>query len=64
MSDEEQPVGRDRLIRRTAPGWGLLLLTGFLLVTRDGVSETMVGTLLGFSVLLLGVPFVLPGKPK
>ena len=62
MSDEFPEAGRSVRWSRTIPGWVLLGLTVFLLVTRDGVSETLVGTLLGFSCVLLGIPIALPGK--
>lgn len=48
-----RPPHESRLLR----GSGLLLLLTavFLAVTRSQVSETLIGTLLAFSVVLLGV---------
>ncbi len=56
MSDERKTARNDQLVRRTIPGWLLLGVTIFIVMTRSTVSETLVGTLLGFSVMLLGVP--------
>ena len=51
-----------RTLIQTIPGWALIALVLFIVTTRDQVSETLVGTLLGFALVLLGVPFVLPGR--
>ena len=59
MTDEGQRTGRDRLIAQTIPGWFLLTATVFVVVTRDGVSETLVGTMLGFAIVLLVGPVAL-----
>ena len=39
----------------------MLLVGAFLAVTRNPVPETLVGTFLGFGVVLLGVAIALPG---
>ena len=51
-----------RTLIQTIPGWALIGVVLFIVTTRDQVSETLVGTLLGFALVLLGVPFVLPGR--
>jgi len=55
VSDDEEPL--------RPPDWRILRLSGmvligtgvFLAVTRDNVSETLIATLLGFGIVLLGV---------
>ena len=63
MTDERRQTGRDRLLAQTIPGWVLLGATIFIVVTRDSVSETLVGTMLGFAVVLLAGPVVLARRP-
>ena len=53
---------RDRLLLKTLPGWAIILLVIFIVSTRDNVSEVLVGTLLGFAAVALGLPFVIPGR--
>lgn len=60
--DENNPRLRDSNWIRTVPGWCLLAATIYLVMTRENVSETLVGTLLGVSLVLLGVPLALPGR--
>lgn len=36
----------------------------FLVVTREQPSETLIGTLLGFAAVFIGVPLVMPGAKK
>ncbi len=56
VTDDRKAKRNDQLIRRTVPGWALLVTTIVLVAFRENTSETLIGTLLGFSVLLLGVP--------
>ena len=60
--DSDNSNRRERLLLKTIPGWALMGVVMFIVLTRDNVSETLVGTLLGFSAILLGVPFVLPSR--
>lgn len=64
MADERPPRLRDQPLARTVPGWVLIGVVVFLVVTRENPSETLVGTLLGFGCVLIGVPLVLPGLRK
>lgn len=62
------PVSGDRPTRlrdepwaRTVPGWALVAVVVLLVLTRESVSETLVGTLLGTACVLIGVPLTMPG---
>lgn len=64
MSGDRPTRLRDQPWARTVPGWVLVGVVVFLLVTRESVSETLVGTVLGVACVLIGVPLTMPGGKR
>jgi hypothetical protein len=58
-------ASRNRLFAQQIPGWALVALTVFIVVTRDPPpTAELIGTLLGFACVLLGAPVFLRNRSQ